>query len=125
MYTIEIHGHGAHGLGPVSDRPKLVIFEDHSGEFVEGPPTEKPRTSDGTVPHITTRYLPNPHFLRIHSAMCGVLNMSGAGECIDEILGQAGGAGALGAVVSGNDFDHLLLREGLAGAFRAQVSVSG
>lgn len=125
-YTVKIHG-DLPGLGP--DPPELVTFKDHSGEFVEELSTKKPRTSERVarqVPQDNPIPLPDPHFLRIHSAMCGVLNMSGAGECIDEILDQAEEAGAgARAIPSGSYFDHLMLHEGIPGEFKAAVSVRG
>jgi len=67
--------------------------------------------------------LPNPLFFRIHSAIAGVLHMSGAGEEIDAAVKRAGGAGASGAVPVGDDFEHIFLRERLGGLFGTQLTV--
>lgn len=67
--------------------------------------------------------MPNPLFFRIHSAIAGVLHMSGAGEEIDAAVKRAGGAGASGAVPVGDDFEHIFLRECLGGLFGTQLTV--
>jgi hypothetical protein len=62
-----------------------VTFIDHSRDFHEpsSPVHKKLWSWAGFVKGFA---VPNPLFIQIHSAIAGVLNMSGAGEHIDQAL---------------------------------------
>jgi len=53
-----------------------ITFRDHSNDFNSGSTRKRNRTVA----------LPNPHYIGIHAAIAGVLNMSGAGRFFDELL---------------------------------------
>jgi hypothetical protein len=53
-----------------------VTFVDHSNDFSSGSSRKRNRTFD----------LPNPQYIAIHAAIAGVLDMSGAGRFLDELL---------------------------------------
>jgi len=67
--------------------------------------------------------LPNPLFFRIHSAIAGVLHVSGTGEEIDAAVKTVGGAGVSGAIPVGDNFEHMFLRERLGGLLGTQLTV--
>jgi hypothetical protein len=54
---------------------KEIEFKDHSGEF--------PHENGYVYDHVA---LPNPLYLKIHAAVCGVLHMSGTGKFLEEVL---------------------------------------
>jgi len=110
--------------------PKRITFTDSSALYSEpsSPPRKKKRTTRSgdageEIQEVQQGVaLPNPLFFRIHSAIAGVLHMSGAGEEIDAAVKRAGGAGA-SAVPVGDDFEHIFLRERLGGLFGTQLTV--
>lgn len=53
-----------------------VHFKDHSGDF----------SNDSDRKRNRPVALPNPRFIQIHSALAGILHMSGAGRFFDELL---------------------------------------
>ncbi|KDR73280.1 hypothetical protein GALMADRAFT_142402 [Galerina marginata CBS 339.88] len=54
-----------------------ITFEDHSNDFSDS--TRKLKRKAPVD-------LPNPHYIQIHAAIAGILNMSGAGRFFDELL---------------------------------------
>ncbi|KAF9505838.1 hypothetical protein BS47DRAFT_487664 [Hydnum rufescens UP504] len=101
-YSIVVHRPRGLGLGSVSKRRHYITFQDFSARFTEesSPPRQKQRnTGSGDAGDKAPQpergqgiALPNPLFIRIHSAIAGVLHMSGAGEEIDAAIRRAGGA---------------------------------
>jgi hypothetical protein len=77
----------AHGIPGLDG--KEIEFKDHSGDF--------PR-ENGYVYHDVA--LPNPLYLKIHAAICGVLHMSGAGKFLDEVLQRFNPDGGSSSVLS-------------------------
>ncbi|KAF9035289.1 hypothetical protein BJ165DRAFT_1615629 [Panaeolus papilionaceus] len=68
--------------------------------------------------------LPNPHYLAIHAAIAGVLNMSGAGKFFDELFTMyRDGEGNAPAVRCWEEMeewmDHTMLRESVYEAFQS------
>ncbi|KAF9507273.1 hypothetical protein BS47DRAFT_1321384 [Hydnum rufescens UP504] len=118
-YNIIVHRPRGLGLGSVPTRRSDITFQDFSARYTEAssPPRKKQRnTRSGDAGDEVQRReqgiaLPNPLFIRIHSAIAGVLHMSGAGEEIDAAIRRAGGGGAPGAVLVGDDFETLHLWE--------------
>jgi len=53
-----------------------ISFKDRSSDFS----TATTHKKNHSVP------LPNPHYIAIHAAIAGILNMSGAGKFFDELL---------------------------------------
>jgi hypothetical protein len=91
---------------------KFVEFQDHSQEF---------QTSDEEKPLRKRRHevpLPDPHYLRIHAAVAGIMHMSGAGRFFGELLDKFGNQGGSSAVRSWEEFEKVVeranLREGLS-----------
>ena len=108
-----------HGL---SHKPEHITFTDSSvlDSDTSPPPHKKQQTTQsGSVGNKVPRgqhgiALPNPHFLHIHSAIAGILHMSGAGREIDAAINRTGWC--RGAVV-GDDLDRLFLQECLSAIF--------
>lgn len=86
-------------------------FKDHSEEFQSDQRTFH-RKRKREVP------LPDPHYIRIHAAVAGILHMSAAGKFFDELLAKFGDQDGSSAVRSweqfGNVVDTLMLRKSLS-----------
>ena len=77
---------------------KVIKFRDRSKEF---------QPDKGREPGHAVN-LPNPHYLRIHAAVAGILHMSGAGKFFDELLGKFGEQDGSSAVRSWEEFDRVV-----------------
>jgi hypothetical protein len=108
-YDVIYHLRG-HGL---TSGPERITFGDSSVLCSDmSPPRKKQRTTQsGNVGNEVLKgiALPNPHFFRIHSAIAGILHMSGAGKEIDAAIYRAGWFRK--AVLVGDDLDRLFMRE--------------
>jgi hypothetical protein len=62
---------------------RVIKFKDHSEEFQ----TDQ-KTSLGKRKHEVL--LPDPHYIRIHAAITGIIHMSTAGKFFDELLTKFG-----------------------------------
>jgi hypothetical protein len=119
-YGIVVHRPRGLGLGSVSKRRRDITFQDFSACYSEESslPRQKPRnTGSGDAGNEVPQpergqgiASPNPLFIRIHSAIAGVLHMSGAGEEIDAAI-RTVGSGASRGVLVGDDFETLHLWE--------------
>jgi hypothetical protein len=70
------------------------------------------RSSDFTVPadkrkRVRSISLPDPEFIRIHAAIAGILNMSGAGKFFDELLDKYRDCGGSAPSPSWNDLQSV------------------
>jgi hypothetical protein len=116
-YNIIDHRPRGLGLGSVPKRRHDITFQDFSARYTEAPspPRKKQRNtrSGDAGDEVQQRdqgiALPNPLFIRIHSAIAGVFHMSGAGEEIDAVIHRASGGGAPGGVLVGDDFETRVL----------------
>ncbi len=70
-------------------REHRVVFKDYSD-------------SDPPIP------LPNPAYLRLHATIAGILNMSGAGEVMDEFEDKHGETGSNLLAQSDYNFETFL-----------------
>jgi hypothetical protein len=79
---------------------KVVEFKDHSERFQtdRGKSRKRPRE----IP------LPEPHYIRIHAAIAGILHMSGSGRFFDELLDKYGDQDGSSAVRSWEEFDRIV-----------------
>ncbi|KAF5378070.1 hypothetical protein D9615_007499 [Tricholomella constricta] len=100
-YKVKIYGrvYGIHGMAWTDS--KFVEFKDHSEEF-RADKGESLRKRGREIP------LPNPCYLRIHAAVAGILNMSGAGKFFDELLKKFGRQKGCSAVRSWEGFDRVI-----------------
>lgn len=73
MYDLKIFKEEGLVRMPENNR---ISFEDRSNDFLSGPTRKRRPPVD----------LPDPHYIAIHAAIAGVLNMSGAGRFFDELL---------------------------------------
>ncbi|TFK61898.1 hypothetical protein BDN72DRAFT_903699 [Pluteus cervinus] len=82
----------------------LITFTDRSGNY----------TPFSNQPDHKGVALPNPHYLAIHAAIAGVLNMSGAGKFLEEVLDHyKDGGGNLPAVRCFPELEKLMVEEEL------------
>jgi hypothetical protein len=113
--------------------PERITFDDSSALYFQpsSPSCKKQKnTRSSNVGDPQQQHegipLPNPHYLRIHSTLAGVLHMSGAGEEIDLVIERSGLGGAPGVLVGG-DFERLCkmvtVRKDLAVAMNEQMMV--
>ncbi|KAK0215096.1 hypothetical protein IW262DRAFT_263539 [Armillaria fumosa] len=91
-YTIQLHGPKSRRVfpfPPTGGHEHRVVFKDYSD-------------SDPPIP------LPNPAYLRLHAAIAGILNMSGAGEVMDEFEYKHGKIGSNLLAKSDYNFETFL-----------------
>ena len=71
--------------------------------------------------------LPNPAFIKLHAALCGIFHMTGAGDDIDNIVQQLkkdreGGGPPPDIFTSGDRFmDHMELHDSISDMFRSHL----
>ena len=75
-----------------------VVFMDQNGDFTV------PANSRKRVRSIS---LPDPEFIRIHAAITGILNMSGAGKFFDELLDKYRSCGGSAPSPSWGDLERV------------------
>jgi hypothetical protein len=75
VYDLQIFENQGIIRGPENNR---ISFKDHSNDF----------SSDSTRKRRRPVDMPDPHYIAIHAAIAGVLNMSGAGRFFDELLSK-------------------------------------
>ena len=88
---------------------KVVEFKDHTGEFQADRGQSSRRKRPREVP------LPEPHYIRLHATIAGVLHMSGAGKFLDELLEKYDDGDGSSAVQSWEDFDRVVQLAGIRG----------
>jgi hypothetical protein len=85
------------------------------------------RSSDFTVPannrkRVRSISLPDPEFIRIHAAIAGILNMSGAGKFFDELLDKYRDCGGSAPFPSWRDLERVLEEWKVGQEIRASFS---
>ena len=84
--------------------PAFVSFRDHSDDFNSGSTSKRNRPVS----------LPDPEYIRIHAAIAGILNMSGAGKFFDELLDKyKDDEGKVPPVHSWPELENLMVEEEL------------
>lgn len=110
MYSLKIYDHSSIFRLPDNN---LIRFEDHSDEF---PPKS-------TCQRTCSVALPNPRWIALHSALAGVLHLSGARKFFEALLNKyLDEEGNAPAVQSWLEFEGLMekesLRESIVSLFR-------
>jgi len=75
-----------------------VVFIDQSSKFVN--PADRRKRA-------RTISLPDPEFIRVHAAVTGILNMSGAGKFFDELLDKYRDCGGSAPVPHWGDLERV------------------
>jgi hypothetical protein len=82
-----------------------VEFKDRSEEFQDQGTSRRKRKRDIS--------LPDPHYIKIHAAVAGILHMSGAGKFFDELLKKFGDQEGSSTVRCWEEFDNLIEKTNL------------